>query len=129
MSETTTKNQSRGFRPCGYAKMSEDKITANLMVPVHLVMSKSIAALQPGDKQEVYQQNFLGNGISELELFGHIEVSKSGKGLNIRHRSGALMVMNAQAIESLVDQTREIRTVTISTPDEPWLPRLGEGKR
>lgn len=129
MTETTTQTPSRGFRPCGYAKMTENKITANLMVPVHLVMSKSIAALQPGEKQEVYQQNFLGNGASELELFGHIELSKSGKGMNIRHRSGALMVMNAQAIENLVDQTREIRTVTVSTPDEPWLPRLNEGKR
>lgn len=128
----STQNQrpSNGFVSVGYARIADEyTITANVMIPAHLVFSKSIAALKPDEVQEVYLRKFIGDGQSELEQFGTVSLSKSGRGLNIRLRNGNLLTMSATQVKNLVDPNYRIQTATVSAPDEPWMPTVGGGSR
>lgn len=108
--------QKNTFRSVGSMVIDGKQCIARAMVPLELLMSKNIDDLKTGGTAPIFTRT--GNHLVEV---GNARISKSGKAVNcFIFRS--LITMPLAQYESLLDPHREIKSVSISTPEEDWFP-------
>lgn len=105
------------FRSIGHVAVNDNgQVIARAMVPLQLIMTKSLSDLNAGKTSPIYAR--AGNCLAEV---GRAKLSRSGNGINC-FIFGSLLTMSKKEYQNMIEGNKEIRSVSVSTPEEPWFP-------